>query len=139
MVNPSLVNAHKTMWEKTPYQLGGPTVKRKTLAIPATTSDYQQEIFVGKLPERVVVMMVEASHFSGTYVTNPFNFQHFNVQHIIMRYNGKQIPIVPYAPTWTNPIPQYRYEITKMEMVIKKLMVNPSLVNAHKTMWQKMP
>ena len=84
-----------------PYQLGGPTVEGKTLTIPATTSDYRQEIFIGKLPERVVVMMVEASHFSCTYVTNPLSFQHFNVQQIIMRYNGKQIRMAPYAPTWT--------------------------------------
>ena len=42
-------------------------------------------------------------------------------------------------PTGTNPIPQYRYKITKMELVIKNLMMNPSLVNPHKKMWQKMP
>ena len=52
MVNPSLVNAHKTMWKKMPYQLSGPTVEGKTLTIPATTSDYQQDIFVGKLSEK---------------------------------------------------------------------------------------
>ena len=46
----------------------------------------------GILPSRVVIGLVRSDAFNGTLNKNPFNFQHFGVQSIVLRKNGAPMP-----------------------------------------------
>ena len=46
----------------------------------------------GTLPSRVIVGLVRSDAFNGAQTRNPFNFQHFNVQSIVLRKNGTPTP-----------------------------------------------
>ena len=46
----------------------------------------------GTLPRRIILGLVAAEAFNGHLHHNPFNFQHFNVQSIILRKNGETVP-----------------------------------------------
>lgn len=47
----------------------------------------------GVLPKRVVVGLVRSDAFNGAQNKNPFNFQHFNVNSIVLRKNGFPMPV----------------------------------------------
>lgn len=46
----------------------------------------------GILPDRIIVGLVRSDAFSGSINSNPFNFQNFNAQSIVLRKNGNTIP-----------------------------------------------
>jgi hypothetical protein len=47
----------------------------------------------GLLPTRVVIGLVRSDAFNGSPNKNPFNFQHFNVQNVVLRKNGNPLPM----------------------------------------------
>ena len=49
----------------------------------------------GKLPSRIIVGLVSSSAFSGTLATNPYKFEHFNLDFISILCNGRSYPSVP--------------------------------------------
>lgn len=61
----------------------------------------QDHVFLGQLPNRIVVGCVSNGAFNGSYSKNPFNFQHFNVNYMSVHVNGEQIPHTPLKPDFT--------------------------------------
>ena len=51
--------------------------------------------FGGRIPNRLVVGMVTAKAFEGSYTTNPFNFQHFDVKEMGFTVNERSLPGPP--------------------------------------------
>lgn len=62
----------------------------------------EEGIFSGQLPKRVVIGFVESAAYDGRYAKNPYNFKHFDLKHISLYCEGKQIPATPYQPNFTN-------------------------------------
>ena len=58
-------------------------------------------LFMGQLPHRIVLGMVKSSDYNGNRSSNPFKFQHFNVNHLSITVNGRQVPNHPYEPDFT--------------------------------------
>jgi len=59
------------------------TTEIRTFTIPSGTFNFQSEnLFGGRLPERIYVQFVDAEAFSGKITKNPYNFQHFDVETI---------------------------------------------------------
>ena len=48
------------------------------------------------------MVLVKNTSFSGNYKENPFNFHHFNVNHVALSVDGKLNPTHPYKPDFTN-------------------------------------
>ena len=49
-------------------------------------------------PERVSVLLIGNNRINGHTGRNPFAFEHFNLAHIAIYVNGKQLPRVAYQP-----------------------------------------
>ena len=54
----------------------------KVASVPrGNMSGNQPNIFQGILPNRIVIGMVDADVFNGTYAKNPFNFKNYDTNH----------------------------------------------------------
>ncbi|XP_035677192.1 uncharacterized protein F54H12.2-like [Branchiostoma floridae] len=76
-------------------------IEVKPITIPRghlTTST--DNVFLGQIPRRVVVTLVENTAFQGSYATNPFNFQHFNLNYIGLNINGETVPHKALTPSF---------------------------------------
>ena len=80
-------------------------VETKVFSIPKGNMMANQEnLFLGQLPKRVVIGMVENKAFNGDMEMNPFNFRHFDVNYLALHVDGKQIPAKPLTPDFTNAL-----------------------------------
>jgi hypothetical protein len=58
-------------------------------------SGNQPNIFQGALPNRIVIGMVDADAFNGTYTKNPFNFKNYDITTMGLTVNGENLPGKP--------------------------------------------
>lgn len=71
----------------------------KTITIPANPLDIKLDNVVnGLLPRRIFMIMVDNESYNGSYGTDAFNFQHFNLSHIVTYVNGIQYPARAFQP-----------------------------------------
>ena len=64
----------------------------KVLSIPRGFSSFNPDnIFLGNIPKRIVLVLVDTQAYNGTYSTNPFNFKHHNVTQVGVYVDGEQI------------------------------------------------
>ena len=64
-------------------------------------SHCKENLFRGQLPKFVIVGMVLNKAYNGDWENNPFNFQHFNVNHVALYRDGESIPGRPYTPDFS--------------------------------------
>jgi hypothetical protein len=50
------------------------------------------------LPDRLLVGIVTNKAYAGQAEFNPFNFQHFDIQSIVLQVDGREYPNIPYTP-----------------------------------------
>ena len=62
----------------------------------------QENLFLGQLPKRLVIGMVENKAFNGDKEMNPYNFQHFDADYLALHVDGKQFPSKPLIPDFAN-------------------------------------
>ena len=105
-VTHSLALAHEQMLHKSNMHYPIRRVTMKHLSIPANhLSVLHDNIYLGAVPERIVVGLVSDSSLNGGYQENPFNFQHFGLNHLALYVNGELIPSKPYQPNFA----EHRY------------------------------
>ena len=64
----------------------------KSFSLPAGIAQFKQDnIFLGQLPSRVVIAMVDAQAFIGSFDSNPFNFQLFNANLVQLYADGEPV------------------------------------------------
>ena len=69
----------------------------KVFSMPnGNLSENQANIVQGPLPVRVVIGMVNADAYNGTYTKNPFNFENYNTMFIGLTVNGEHLPGKPF-------------------------------------------
>lgn len=61
-------------------------------------SHSKENMFRGQLPKFLVVGMVLNKAYNGDWGTNPFNFQHFDVNHVALYREGESVPGRPFTP-----------------------------------------
>ena len=61
-------------------------------------SHTKENMFRGQLPKFLVVGMVTNKAYNGDYSSNPFNFQHFSVNHVALYRDGESVPGRPFTP-----------------------------------------
>ena len=68
----------------------------KVLSIPRGFSSFNPDnIFLGQIPKRIVLGLVDTEAYNGSYRTNPFNFNHHNLTQVGVYVDGEQIPRKP--------------------------------------------
>jgi len=76
-------------------------VEVKTFTIPQGNRSISKEnLFLGQLPTRLVVDVVNNYAYNGVAVKSPFNFQHNNINFISIYRDGVQIPRKPLQPNF---------------------------------------
>ena len=51
--------------------------------------------FLGEVPKRIAVCMMDNDSYNGNYKKNPFNFKHCNLTQIGISVNGEEVPFKP--------------------------------------------
>ncbi|XP_030395305.1 uncharacterized protein F54H12.2-like [Gopherus evgoodei] len=78
-------------------------VSIKVFSIPAGSHVSNQEnLFLGQLPKQLVIGFIDNDAFSGSYVKNPFNFKHYNINFVALYVDGEQVPAKPLQPDFEN-------------------------------------
>ena len=68
----------------------------KVLSIPGGFSSFTPDnLFLGHIPKRLVLVLVDTEALNGTYGSNPFNFKHHNLNQVGVYVDGEQIPRKP--------------------------------------------
>jgi hypothetical protein len=88
------IDSHNEVLEKgnlAQYHMTRVELKTLTYA-PGSKSISIDNLVMGTLPKRVLFTMIKNTDMLGTINSNPFNFQHYNLQHFSMFVNGRQYP-----------------------------------------------
>ena len=107
-INPSILLAHAKSLNhhtaKYPYK----RVEMHHHTIPQGTQQQTIEnLFLGRIPSRLMVGFVEHAAFSGAMNKNPFNFQNFGLNHLAIFKCGEQVSSRPYNPVFGQNNPSY--------------------------------
>ena len=80
-------------------------VEVKTFTISrGLQSKIEDHLFQGQLPKRIFIAMVSNAAFNGTYTTNPFQFQHYNLSKLDVSCNGHSIHNRPFEPDFEHDL-----------------------------------
>lgn len=75
----------------------------------------QDHLFTGAIPRKLVLGLVKQTAFLGELKTNPYNFQHFDLNHIGLFVDGSSVPHKPLTPNYAeNSYIQAFYNLTLM-------------------------
>ena len=81
------------------YQIPQTKVIMKSQNIPQGVTNFSiDNLFKGKLPDRVALAMVSDAAMTGSYTANPFNFENFGVNYMSLLVNSQHVPRIPYEP-----------------------------------------
>ena len=98
-VHPSVQLGHIKALDKTTAKYPVKRVETKVFSIPKNNMSANQEnLFLGQLPNRVIIGLVENTAFSGVVNQTPFNFQHYDIDFLALYVDGMQIPSKPLQP-----------------------------------------
>lgn len=104
-VHPSIQLGHINALNQVPAKYPIRRVETKVFSIPkGNLSANQENLFLGQLPKRVVIGLVENAAFSGDSTKNPFKFDHFHADFLALYLDGVQIPSKPLQPDFTNKL-----------------------------------
>src|SRR5258705_2896316 len=88
--SPTILNAHAAALLEGSARYPFRRIVTKVKSIPAGIQNYNADsLFMGVLPERVIMGMVKHTAYNGTMTEDPFNFEHFNLTYISLNVNGE--------------------------------------------------
>lgn len=87
---------------------------RESFVVPTTISAGKQDFIIenvhsGYLPQRAFVAFVDHSAFNGSYVLNPFYYEHFNLSYLAFNLNGIQYPEKAFTPNYDKSLYMREY------------------------------
>ena len=86
-----LILAHASSLEKTPATFNYMRSNIKSFTIPANLMTWSiDQLFSNHIPSELVVCMVKASSYTGTYDENPYDFAHQHLSYIEFSIEGSQ-------------------------------------------------
>lgn len=98
-INPSILVAHARALSVSTAKYPITRVEVKTVTVGADIqSKSLDNLFLGQLPKRCIIGMVESSAFNGSFTSNPYNFEHFNYNYLSLYLDSTQIPSKPLTP-----------------------------------------
>ena len=92
--NPAYLIAHNTVLQAgaiAKYNVNRVELKTFTYASGSQSLSIDNAI-LGPIPKRLLFAMIDNKHFLGSTNTNPFKFNHYDMDSFSLYVNGKQIP-----------------------------------------------
>jgi hypothetical protein len=100
-LNPSILLAHEKMLQTTPAIYPFKRVEMLSYTIPSGTyKKCFENLFLNKIPSRIILGLVKNSAFSGALHENCFNFEHFNLNQLTLSVNGHIIGCSGISPNY---------------------------------------
>ncbi|GFW08411.1 uncharacterized protein F54H12.2 [Trichonephila clavipes] len=104
-ISSSILVAHEKALEQSLIQMPFTRIEVKTF----TVSSGLKSVIIpngvnGVLPSRIILGLISNSAFNGNMKKNPFNFKHYNLNHISLSENGIQIPTTAYTPDYAKDL-----------------------------------
>lgn len=91
-LNPSVITAHAQKLQTTNAKYPYTRTEVRLISIPAGSLSFNyNNLFNGLRATRCCIAFTASSSASGSYTSNPFNFQHFNLSQIALKLN--QVPV----------------------------------------------
>lgn len=102
-VNPSVSLAHARALEVGTAKYPLTRVEVKAFSIPTGTMSISKDnLFLGQLPQRLVIGCVDSDAYNGVMGKNCYNFKNLNVNFLSVTVDGKQVPETkPLTPKFT--------------------------------------
>ena len=73
----------------------------KVFSIPQGTMSHTHEnVYIGVLPNRVVLCFINNDAYNGSYNKNPFNAKHNDTNVLALYVDGRQVPSKPLQPNF---------------------------------------
>ena len=95
-VSPGIALGHADALMQSPAKFPITRKECKVLAIPSGFQSFMKDnIFLGQLPKRLVIGMVQNTAFAGAVTTNPYSFDHFSVNFIQLYTDGEPVHSKP--------------------------------------------
>ena len=77
-------------------------VECKVIHLPQGQKSFTHDnLFLGQLPKRIVLGLVDNRAFNGDISLNPYNFQHCNLNYLEVHLDGQQVPWAPLQPSFS--------------------------------------
>ena len=93
---PSIALGHAAALKQATAKYPIRRVDCKVLSIPNGFSSFTPDnLFLGHIPKRLVLVLVDTEAYNGTYTSNPFNSKHHNLTQVGVYVDGEQIPSEP--------------------------------------------
>lgn len=98
-INPGVLIAHAKALAKSTAKYPITRVEVKAFTMHSgIMGDTLDNVILGQLPKRIIVGFVNNRAFNGDKTLNPFNFQHYTINHLSLYVDGQQIPSKPLQP-----------------------------------------
>ena len=95
-LTPSVFNAINTVLNDKNAQYTITRTTPKVFTVPrGQQSQHIGNAFLGEIPKRIAVCMMDNDSYNGNYKKNPFNFQHYNLTQVGISVNGEEVPFKP--------------------------------------------
>ncbi len=102
-ISPSLALAHEKILAKKSAKYPITRVEVKVFHLPAGQKSFTHDaLFLGQLPKRVVLGIVDNRAFNGDLSLNPFEFKHCDLNFLSLHLDGQQVPWAPLKPSYEN-------------------------------------
>jgi hypothetical protein len=116
-INPSILLAHANGLNRHTAKYPFKRVEMHNYTISAGSQQHTIEnMFLGRIPTRIIIGLVSHKAFSGAYDKCAFYFQHFNVNYLTLFKNGEQMFSRPYSPIFSNT--EYSYAMPYLQSFI---------------------
>jgi hypothetical protein len=100
-VSPSIRIAHAKALEVGPAKYPIRRVEMKVFSIPAGNFTVNQEnLFLGQIPQRIIIGCVDNDSLNGTFQKNPYNFKHFSLNYLALHVDGQNEVYRPLQPNY---------------------------------------
>jgi hypothetical protein len=99
----SKVMANEMVWRTKPVKI---PILREFMTYQTIDKGHKNvtipNLHLGQVPDRIIFGILKSETFSGSYNTNPFNFEHFNLESIDFRLNSESLPGMPIEMDYKN-------------------------------------
>ena len=134
----SIILGHATGLKHSSAKYSIRRIDCQVLSIPRGFSSFNPDnIFLGQIPKRIVLGLLDTEAYNESYRTNPFYFKHHNLIQVGVYVEGEQIPRKPLFPNFDasggqNVIASYPSLFSGIR--IKKWSIVPGLIHQNNSL-----
>ena len=98
-VSPDVMVAHANILKQIPAKYPFYKTEMKTYNISSGQYSFNLDnVFNGKIPTKISMVMVKSLAYAGSFGLNPYNFIHNNLDYLSVNIDGQSVPAKPLQP-----------------------------------------